>query len=154
MVVYHQGMTESSSHASAGKRLHKVLRAVSSCSRPVTPVLGNAAPIPTIARQVVDHACRIPRIAAVSQLQSIFRLEQESSPNRSSYSVGPWGNQSGRASLISMADVASPSTASNHTEFDDEYRSAEHEHRGTKQGGQKKWDESLGLRATQGIQDA
>jgi hypothetical protein len=40
-----------------------------------------------------------------------------------------------------MAHVASPSVASNGAEFDDEHRCAEHESRGTEQGGQKKPDE-------------
>jgi hypothetical protein len=53
-----------------------------------------------------------------------------------------------------MAHVASSSTASNRAEFDDAHRSAEHENRGTEQGGQMKTDESLGLRATKCIKEA
>jgi hypothetical protein len=44
-------------------------------------------------------------------------------------------SQKGQASLVSMAHVAIPSTASNRAAFDDEYehRGAEHENRGTEQ---------------------
>ena len=55
-----------------------------------------------------------------------------------------------------MAHVASPSTAANRAAFDDDYESsyAEHENRDTAQGGQKKSNEYLGLRATKCIKDA
>jgi hypothetical protein len=115
-----------------------VLGCFSSCGvRGRTRGSGQGSSMPT------DRLGNATKPADVASL--VLVLESQASKDQND-----WTDQRGQASLISMAHVASPSTASQHAEFDDEYeyRSGEHENRGTEQGGQKKSDEELGLRAT------